>query len=157
MLTVRYLYGRATTILASVDTSTLPTIPENSLHSNEGSVILAKFISTSNPIRNWICDFKDRPSVGYRYDGLYRATGIEGKVLVVKKKADGVGEDREEEYKEDGDEDKQVGRRGERKGNEVGCFWTVFKLERCLGQKDIDNSRPTEQEKRAFTLIGNGF
>ncbi|KAK0113329.1 hypothetical protein ONS95_013585 [Cadophora gregata] len=42
-------------------------------------------------------------------------------------------------------------------GEEKGYFWTVFKLERCHGQNDIDTSRPTQAEKRDYALVEAGF
>lgn len=65
-------------------------------------------------------------------------------------------QDRGEEIKKnsgDGHEDGLA----ERERESAGYFWTVFKLERWPGQKDIDTSRPTEDEKRDFARIEGGF
>ena len=53
-------------------------------NTNKGSLILAKSIETGLPIRvirKWTCDFENRPSVGYRYEGLYKAIGKEERVV----------------------------------------------------------------------------
>ncbi|KAG4432413.1 hypothetical protein IFR05_012103 [Cadophora sp. M221] len=49
---------------------------------NNGSRILNRSIETGNPIRvirKYTCDFIHRPLVGYRYEGLFKAVGVEEK------------------------------------------------------------------------------
>ncbi|PVH84103.1 hypothetical protein DL98DRAFT_585125 [Cadophora sp. DSE1049] len=162
--TVKPLYSRPRSTISSANTST-----SNNPNTNKGSLILAKSIVTGNPIRvirKWTCDFEDRPSVGYRYEGLYKAVGMEERTVrfgkdgghaVEKSEGKRYGEEGsgQEKSKVENDGEDKKGERNEE--GESGYFWTVFKLERCSGQKDVDTSRPTEDETTEFAKVEWGF
>ena len=124
-----------------------PSTPANkNPNTNKGSLILTKSIETGHTIRvirKWTCDFENRPCVGYRYEGLYKAVGKEERVVLHSNK------------QEDGNMDDGIQASVEEES--CGYFWTVFKLERCSGQRDIDTSRPTVEEQRDFARIECGF
>ncbi|KAH7379965.1 hypothetical protein BKA64DRAFT_714003 [Cadophora sp. MPI-SDFR-AT-0126] len=155
--TVKPLLPKPQSITSTTSKGT--TSSGSSPNTNKGSLILAKSIATGNPIRvirKWTCDFEDRPCVGYRYEGLYRAVGMEKKVVRFEKGFSSGGELIKGERGGMGERKKNDGNK-DRSEDGGGYFWTIFKLERCPDQKDIDTSRPTEDEKMDYARVELGF